>query len=160
DYNSVDAALWFVHALDRFLAYTKDRDTAQSLYPGLREILTHYETGTRFGIKADRDGLLAAGEPGVQLTWMDAKIGDHVGTPRIGKPVEINALWYNALRIGAEWANRFGSSEDAAHWTLLATRVEAAFNARFWYAHGRYLHDVVDADHCPGVDDSSLRPNQ
>ncbi len=114
-------------------------------------ILNGYYQGSRYGVRVDTDGLLAAGEPGVQLTWMDVKIGDWVVTPRIGKPVEIQALWLNALAIG-----RAGSS-DCSH---LYRRARATFQARFWNHERGCLYDVVDADHVPGRNDPSFRPNQ
>jgi glycogen debranching enzyme len=107
--------------------------------------------GTRYGIRADSDGLLCAGEPGTQLTWMDAKLGDWVVTPRIGKPVEVQALWINALRIGAAWSPRWQDMEVRAH---------AAFAARFPNPATDGLYDVVDADHVPGQVDGRIRPNQ
>src|SRR5439155_14393605 len=107
--------------------------------------------GTRFGIRMDRDGLLAAGVPGVQLTWMDARIGDRVVTPRIGKPVEIQALWLNALAIAA--------ARDSV-WQQTLERGRAAFLDRFWNGDRGFLADVVDVDHVPGACDESFRPNQ
>lgn len=160
EYNSVDASLWYVQALGRYYDYTHDDRTLRQLYPVLREILRHYERGTRYAIHAADDGLLACGEPGVQLTWMDAKIGDWVVTPRIGKPVEINALWHEALRVGAEWAGRIDQPEDAAGWSRLAERCAESFDRRFWNPVGDCLHDVVDCDHRPGTADDALRPNQ
>src|SRR5262249_36478431 len=114
-------------------------------------ILAGYATGTRFGIRADDDGLLAAGEPGVQLTWMDAKVGDRVVTPRIGKPVEVQALWVNALDVGAKFADVWSRYRDLAR---------AAFPGRFWNEARGCLCDVVDVDHVPGTVDGLLRPNQ
>jgi glycogen debranching enzyme len=114
-------------------------------------ILSGYAHGTRYGIRCNDDGLLAAGEPGVQLTWMDAKIDDWVVTPRIGKPVEVEALWLNALWIG---------SQDSAAWGDLFERGRAAFQQRFWNAAGGFLYDVVDVNHQPGTVDPSFRPNQ
>jgi predicted glycogen debranching enzyme len=160
DYNTVDAALWYIHAVGRYGDYTGDMAALESLYVAVRDILMHYELGTRHQIGMAADGLLAAGQPGVQLTWMDVKIGDWVVTPRIGKPVEINALWYNALRVGADLAERLGHSDDARHWAGLAARCVTAFNDRFWYTGGRYLYDVVDCDHQAGTADAALRPNQ
>jgi predicted glycogen debranching enzyme len=113
-------------------------------------ILDGCARGTRYGIRADADGLLAAGEPGVQLTWMDAKVGDWVVTPRIGKPVEVQALWLNALRIASAWSER---------WAPLYARGAAAFTERFWHEAG-YLYDVVDCDHQAGTADAAFRPNQ
>jgi predicted glycogen debranching enzyme len=151
DYNSVDASLWFIVAVHDFLnAAPPDPATEKILGAAAQKILTGYAAGTRYGIKADTDGLLHAGVPGVNLTWMDAKIGDNVVTPRIGKPVEINALWINALRIAARWT---------ADWAALEARATAAFCEKF-PAPGGGLYDVVDADHVAGKNDASLRPNQ
>jgi predicted glycogen debranching enzyme len=115
------------------------------------EILEGYFRGTRYGIRADSDGLLAAGVPGFQLTWMDAKVGDRVVTPRIGKPVEVQALWINALRIGARFSERWGE---------LAKKAGMSFAARFWNEKKGFLNDVVDCDHVKGTFDERLRPNQ
>ncbi|MCK6484976.1 MAG: glycogen debranching enzyme N-terminal domain-containing protein [Phycisphaerae bacterium] len=160
EYNTVDGSLWYVHAIGRYLDYTDDVRTVRELYPAVIEILTHYAQGTRYGIRVDADGLLAAGEPGVQLTWMDAKIGDWVVTPRIGKPVEVNALWYDALRVGEALARRFDDAARASKWNEAALHCMATFNARFWYERGGYLYDVIDCDHKPETHDASLRPNQ
>ncbi|HEY7480484.1 MAG TPA: amylo-alpha-1,6-glucosidase [Gemmatimonadales bacterium] len=157
EFNSVDASLWYVIAVHDYLRAVEaggrkisesDRDT---LADAVRAIISGYSRGTRFGIRLDRDGLLAAGEPGVQLTWMDAKVGDWVVTPRIGKPVEIQALWLNALRIAGEFTPEY---RDALEQGL------RSFNQRFWYADGGYLYDVVDVDHQAGAVDPTLRPNQ
>jgi predicted glycogen debranching enzyme len=157
EYNAVDASLWYVVAVHEFLeaCASAGRPAGGGVEATLRAaceaILHGYTAGTRFGIRADQDGLLRAGEAGVQLTWMDAKTGDHVVTPRIGKPVEIEALWINALRIGGvRWS---------ADWTVMADRAQAAFIARFPQPGGG-LFDVVDADHVAGTHDGSLRPNQ
>jgi predicted glycogen debranching enzyme len=171
EYNTVDATLWYFNALyqlDRYLTKQErisqvpisdaDRHLVGHLYPTLVEIIEWHQRGTRYGIKVDpRDGLLRAGVPGVQLTWMDAKVDDWVVTPRQGKPVEINALWFNALRTMAGFARQQDSPEDAARWTEMADRVAGSFQARFWNAEGGYLYDVIDG---PDGDDSSLRPNQ
>ncbi|MBV8526261.1 MAG: hypothetical protein JOY71_29820 [Acetobacteraceae bacterium] len=117
----------------------------------MKAILTGYAAGTRYGIRADADGLLRAGVPGTQLTWMDAKVGDVVVTPRIGKPVEIQALWINALRIGGMWS---------ARWRQMEARARSAFAARFPDPETGGPHDVVDADHVPGAVDARVRPNQ
>jgi predicted glycogen debranching enzyme len=153
EFNAVDAALWYVVAVHAFLDAAprfpaRDR---RRLIDAVSAIVAGYAGGTRYGIRADQDGLLAAGEPGVQLTWMDAKVGDWVVTPRIGKPVEIQALWVNALRIGAAFEPR---------WTDLGAHAEAAFAARFWDETRGILYDVVDVDHCPGTVDPTMRPNQ
>jgi predicted glycogen debranching enzyme len=158
EYNAVDASLWYIVAVHDFLRRAagwrglRARQVAR-LRDAIVAILDRYVSGTRHGIHADDDGLLAAGEPGVQLTWMDAKIGDWVVTPRIGKPVEVQALWLNALRIGAELAG-------AARWRVLLVGAEHSFVRQFWNAEGGYLHDVVDVDHEHGTADSTFRPNQ
>ena len=166
EYNTVDATLWYFNAiylLDRHLAQDGSlaagrQDLISDLYPTLADIVAWHLRGTRYGIKVDeQDGLLSAGEPGVQLTWMDAKVDDWVVTPRQGKAVEINALWYNALRVMVDLARRLNKPDDAARWTDMAERVSASFQARFWYAQGGYLYDVVDD---LGEGDTALRPNQ
>jgi predicted glycogen debranching enzyme len=157
-YHTADATLWFFHALSRYLAYTHDRATLQLLLPQLHDIFEHHVHGTRFGIGVDpADGLLRQGEEGYQLTWMDAKVGDWVVTPRRGKTVEINALWYNALRLMANWFSQLEGSESAAPVAELAEKVKASFNRRFWFEHGGHLYDVVDG---PQGDDPACRPNQ
>ena len=149
EFNAVDASLWFVVVAHEFLAAASAAPAVRAkLQDAASEILAGYARGTRFGIRMDRDGLLACGVPGVQLTWMDAKVGDRVITPRIGKPVEVQALWINALRLcGGRYAP-------------LADRAETAFRARFWNSAANCLYDVVDADHVAGRNDDSLRPNQ
>ena len=155
-YHTADATLWYFHALDRYLSLTEDRDTLMQLYPTMKEVIHHHRQGTRFNIGVDpKDGLLHAGAPGYQLTWMDAKVDDWVVTPRRGKPVEIQALWYNALRLMAGWADQLGESPDP--WREMAEQAEASFHERYWFADGGYLYDVVDAQ---DGDDRSLRPNQ
>ena len=157
EFNSVDASLWYVVAVgDFFAALSAARRRLPAaerlaLEGAVRAIVDGYASGTRYGIHVDVDGLLAAGVPGAQLTWMDAKIGDWVVTPRIGKPVEVQALWLNAL-----WVTR---DDSPARRDMLA-RGLAAFEARFWNEELGYLHDVVDVDHVPGTADASLRPNQ
>jgi predicted glycogen debranching enzyme len=159
-YNTADATLWFFHALNRYLERTKDLNTLESLLPGLVEIVDHHLRGTKFNIHVDpTDGLLFEGEKGYQLTWMDAKMGDWVVTPRRGKAVEINALWYNALRLLAGWLRETGDESAAERYEEHAGRAFASFNERFWFADGGYLYDVVDVEGGPG-NDSSLRPNQ
>ncbi|MFN8645586.1 MAG: amylo-alpha-1,6-glucosidase [Gemmatimonadales bacterium] len=152
EFNTVDASLWYVVAVHEYLEARGRVPAAerQRLLTAIEAILDGHARGTRYGIRMDADGLLAAGTPGVQLTWMDARVGEWVVTPRIGKPVEIQALWINALRIGAR-AN--------ARWGPIAERATDAFGARFWQAGG-YLADVVDADHVPGAVDDAFRPNQ
>jgi predicted glycogen debranching enzyme len=156
-YHTADATLWFFHALDRYLAHTQDLATLKQLLPQLEEIVAAHQRGTRFGIHVDADdGLLVQGQDGYQLTWMDAKCDGWVVTPRRGKAVEINALWYNALRLLERWQTDAGRS--AAETRAAATRVEASFNARFWNAAGGCLYDVVDRE--GGGDDDAFRPNQ
>jgi predicted glycogen debranching enzyme len=177
EYNTVDATLWYfygIYQFDRYIAETvgsgealiqeadlhlvADRHLVADLYPILSDILAWHRRGTRFGIKVDEgDGLLYAGEPGVQLTWMDAKVDDWVVTPRQGKAVEINALWYNALCVMGDLARKLDKPADAAGWTEMADQVAASFQARFWYPDGGYLYDLIDG---PDGDDAALRPNQ
>jgi len=157
-YNTADATLWFFHALSRYLAYSGDRTALPLLLPRLRDIIEHHLRGTDFGIGADpADGLLRQGAEGYQLTWMDAKVGDWVVTPRRGKVVEINALWYNALRLIERWVKSAEGEEAARPFGEAADRAERSFNERFWYGDGQYLYDVVDG---PQGDDPSFRPNQ
>ncbi len=157
EYNSVDASLWFVIVAYEYLraravaGLPEERAERDRLLAAVREILRGYARGTRYGIRADEDGLLLAGEPGVQLTWMDAKIGDWVVTPRTGKPVEIEALWLNALLAAR--------ALDPLFEELLA-RGLPAFRERFWDETRGCLYDVVDVDGVPGVVDASFRPNQ
>jgi predicted glycogen debranching enzyme len=153
DYNSVDASLWFVVAVAETLAQAPmvPPETRAALDDAVTAILDGYARGTRFGIHADRDGLLACGVPGLQLTWMDAKVEGEVMTPRVGKPVEIQALWIAALTHGANLDARHGDLRD---------RARAAFAKRFWNARRGWLNDVVDCDHRPGIVDDALRPNQ
>src|SRR5579863_1360129 len=159
EYNTVDATLWMFHAVFEFLRYTRDYEfVRRELYEPLTEILSWHERGTRYGIGLDSDGLLHAGAPGVQLTWMDAKVGDWVVTPRRGKPVEVNALWYCALRCMESWAMQL--AYDALEYGQLLTQVRENFARRFWYEEGGYLYDVVDVDGIAGQNDAALRPNQ
>ncbi len=157
EFNSVDASLWFVVAVGEFL-------DAASAWPGLLDaeqrrqlceaslaVVSGYHAGTRFGIRADADGLLRAGEAGQQLTWMDARVGDREITPRIGKPVEVQALWINALALAVRLDGRWGAALRTAR---------RAFADRFWADSRGYLADVVDVDHQPGLLDETLRPNQ
>ncbi len=168
EYNTADATLWYFHAIACVLAHNADdagesdaperRRLLSDLYPVLRRIVAHHLRGTRHHIHVDpNDGLLYAGEPGVQLTWMDAKVGDWVVTPRIGKPVEINALWLHALTRMTEWATILGATADATAYRRWLSQGRASFAARFWYAARGFLYDVVDG---PDGDDGSLRPNQ
>jgi predicted glycogen debranching enzyme len=156
-YHTADATLWFFHAIHRYVEHTGDRATLRQLLPKLTSIVEHHVRGTRFGIGVDpADGLLRQGEEGYQLTWMDAKVDGWVVTPRRGKAVEINALWYNALRLLAGWLRQEGDSL-AADIDAHAERARVSFNTRFWYPDGGYLYDVVDGEQ---GNDSACRPNQ
>lgn len=155
EYNTVDATLWYFEALRAYYEPTGDRKLLGEMFPVLKDILKWYERGTRYNIQMDKtDALIYAGEAGVQLTWMDAKIGDWVVTDRIGKPVEINALWYNALRTMAEFARQL--SEPSGQYDALADRVRVGFG-RFWNHQMGYCYDILDG---PDGNDLSLRPNQ
>jgi predicted glycogen debranching enzyme len=150
EYNTVDATLWFFEAARAYVAASGDsaffHDDLEAVF---RDIIAWHERGTRYGIRTDADGLLRCGEPGVQLTWMDAKVGDWVVTPRYGKPVEIQALWYNALKVMEEFTGNAAYGERA-------NQVAASFNRQFWNDAAHCLYDVVDGD----VRDGSIRPNQ
>jgi predicted glycogen debranching enzyme len=160
-YHTADASLWLVHAIGRYERLTGDLGLRRALAPAIAQIIERHLAGTRFGIGMDpRDGLLRQGAPGYQLTWMDAKVGDWVVTPRRGKAVEINALWYNALRLAEEWAQADGDAAVAERLGGIASQARDAFNARFWNAPAGYCFDVVDVEGRDGVDDPSLRPNQ
>jgi predicted glycogen debranching enzyme len=157
EYNSVDASLWYVIAAFDFLraadraGFNMTRSDSGSLFTAIQSILTGYANGTRYGIRADADGLLAAGAPGQQLTWMDARAEGREVTPRCGKPVEVQALWLNALAVAANISPR---------WRGLLERGRQHFAERFWNPATRSLLDVIDVDHQPGRNDGSLRPNQ
>jgi predicted glycogen debranching enzyme len=155
DYNTVDATLWYFEALRAYYNASEDDDLLHELFPVLADMIDWHCRGTRYNIHLDAtDGLLYAGEAGVQLTWMDAKVGDWVVTPRIGKPIEINALWYNALRTMAQFARRI--SKPHQEYDAIAERTLIRF-ARFWNPAKGYCYDVLDS---PNGDDDSLRPNQ
>lgn len=157
-YHTVDATLWFFHAVDRYLAHTVDRMTLRHLLPTLLDIVNHHVKGTRFGIGVDpADGLLRQGAQGYALTWMDAKCDGWVVTPRRGKPVEVNGLWYNALRLLEGWLREEGEGAEADRVGELAARTRESFDARFWFAEGGHCYDVVDGE---AGDDPALRPNQ
>ena len=157
-YHTADATLWYFHAIERYLAVTGDRETLQLLLPKLQDIVAHHVRGTRFGIGVDpADGLLRQGEIGYQLTWMDAKVGDWVVTPRRGKAVEINALWYNALRLLEKWVREEQGAEAAKALADQAEKARISFNQRFWNAEGGYLYDIVDGAQ---GQDAACRPNQ
>jgi predicted glycogen debranching enzyme len=156
-YHTADATLWFFHAIHRYLLSTGDRTTLRQLIPTLKSIVEHHLAGTRFGIGVDpQDGLLRQGQEGYQLTWMDAKVEDWVVTPRRGKAVEINALWFNALRLLADWLREEGDPMAPAM-EEHAERARESFNRRFWYEEGGHLYDVIDGEH---GDDPACRPNQ
>jgi predicted glycogen debranching enzyme len=158
-YHTADATLWMFHALDRYVTETGDFAILRRLLPTMQEIVRQHVRGTRFGIGVDpADGLLRQGAGGYALTWMDAKYEGWVVTPRRGKAVEINALWYRALRVLERWLAREGRAADARAVGEAAERARASFNRRFWYAAGGYLCDVVDGE--DGTDDAACRPNQ
>lgn len=157
-YHTADATLWFFHALDRYLQAMNDRETLREVLPVLQSIINYHLKGTRFGIGIDsRDGLLKQGEHGYQLTWMDAKVDDWVVTPRRGKAVEINSLWYNALRLLEGWLNEEDEKQSSQQISDHAEHARRSFNERFWYAEGNYLYDVIDGEN---GDDAACRPNQ
>ncbi len=157
-YHTADATLWFFHAVNQYVRVTGETDTLRLLLPTFVEIARHHLAGTRFGIGVDpADGLLRQGAQGYQLTWMDAKVDDWVVTPRRGKAVEINALWYNALRLLQQWTDEHGVAPTDIDFGAEAERARQAFNTRFWFEAGGYLYDVVDGEQ---GDDSSCRPNQ
>jgi glycogen debranching enzyme len=165
-YNAADATLWMFHAIDRYIVTTNDWTLLKELFPTLSGIVEWHIFGTDYGISVDpQDGLLWVGAgptltsvPDVQLTWMDAKVDDRIVTPRRGKPVEINALWYNALTLMEAWAVHL--SIDATEYSQLRSRVREHFASRFWYQEGGYLYDVVDVDGVLGSNDAALRPSQ
>lgn len=157
-YHTADATLWFFHALHRYLDFTDDRETLHAILPKLISIIDHHISGTRFNIGIDPvDGLLRQGADGYQLTWMDAKVGDWVVTPRRGKAVELNALWYNALCLMEKWLDEEKDTAGAMKMRAYAERTKESFNARFWNEVNGYLYDVIDGP--AGLDDS-CRPNQ
>lgn len=156
-YHTADATLWFFHALHRYDTVSGDHGLVQELLPVLEDIVEWHQRGTSFHIRVDADGLLAQGDEGLQLTWMDAKVDDWVVTPRRGKTVEINALWHNALILLGCWLARSGRGLLADGLAREARRCREAFNRRFWNARARRLYDVVDGDN---GDDDACRPNQ
>ena len=158
NYDTADASLWFIHAAHRYVELTGDRETLRDLLPDFEGIIRCYVDGTRFNICVDpADGLVTQGVPDKPLTWMDAKVGDWVVTRRRGKAVEINARWYNALKLVEGWVREEHGAARAGEYADRAAKCRAAFNRRFWYPDGNYLYDVVDGDH---GDDPALRPNQ
>ncbi|MEY2565319.1 MAG: hypothetical protein QOH88_3512 [Verrucomicrobiota bacterium] len=159
-YHTADATLWFFHALGRYLKKSEDRITLRLLLPVLIDIAEHHLRGTKFNIHVDpADGLLIQGQEGYQLTWMDAKMGDWVVTPRRGKAVEINALWFNALKLLEGWLREIGNADEAQRYADHAQRARDSFNQRFWFEEGGHLYDVVDVDG-GSANDPACRPNQ
>jgi predicted glycogen debranching enzyme len=156
EYNTVDATLWYFEAIRRYVHVSGDIALARELYPVLAGIIDCHVKGTRYGIRVLENGLLHAGEPGVQLTWMDAKLGDWVVTPRSGCPVEIQALWFNALKIVADLARRFAHTDDAQRYDQSAALLRSNFEPLFWNEVEGCLFDVVDGD----ARDPAIRPNQ
>ena len=157
-YNTVDASLWFFEAVWQYLQQTGDDDFIRTeIWPVLIRIITRHIAGTRFDIRATPDGLLRCGNPGVQVTWMDAKVGDWVVTPRDGKPVEIQALWYNALLVLAGLCDRYGAIDQAAGWRRRARQAAAAFEKLFWNEGAGCCYDRIADD---GTPDPAIRPNQ
>jgi len=158
EYNNVDGTLWYFVAIYKYLEHTNDTEfILKEILPVLKNIIDWHFKGTRYNIHVDEDGLLYAGEKGVQLTWMDAKIGDWVVTPRMGKPVEIQALWYNTLNIFSKLLEMNGQEEDARIVCIDANKAKKSFLQKFWFEEGYYLHDVIDEKENP---DATLRPNQ
>ncbi|MBI4391200.1 MAG: glycogen debranching enzyme family protein [candidate division NC10 bacterium] len=157
EWGGIDGSLWFVHACERYLAATGNVEAVRAdLYPALAEVMRHHVAGTRYGIRVDADGLLTGGEPGLQLTWMDAKVGDWVVTPRQGKAVEVNALWHNACVAMAALSEACGLPRDAARYRQAAGVAASSFNRLFWNEAAGCCYDVVDGD----ARDARIRPNQ
>ncbi len=157
EFNTADATLWFFEAARAYAAATGDyKFLREELYPVFTGIIDFHIQGTRYNIRMMENGLLNAGAPGTQLTWMDAKVGDWVVTPRSGQPVEIQALWYNALKIMEELAQRFGDETLRKRYSTLASMVSEGFNRLFWNNEKNCLYDVIEN----GAADSSIRPNQ
>ena len=157
EYNTVDASLWYIQAVYQYLRFAKDLKTIRKdLYGVLKEIIEYYQKGTRYNIHMDSDGLICAGVEGVQLTWMDAKVGDWVVTPRIGKAVEINALWYNALKIMSFLAREMDLNNESSDYAILAQKASKSFNEVFWFAEGQYLYDFINGE----TKNTAIRSNQ
>jgi len=156
EYNTVDATLWYFEAIRAYYEHTGDAELVRKLYPALEDIIGWHVRGTRYGIKLDSSGLLTSGAPGVQLTWMDAKVGDRVVTPRYGKPVEIQALWFNALRTMEDFAALMGDADAQKRYREMAAVARWSFNRVFWNIEAGCLYDVVNG----GPPDASIRPNQ
>jgi len=159
EYNTVDATLWYFQAISQYLATTRDMDLARELYPVLIDIVGWHDRGTRYGIHTAEVGLLSAGEAGVQLTWMDAKVDSRVITPRTGKAVEINALWHGAFCVLADIAKALARNGEIGRWTERAAAIGRAFNERFWIESEGRLYDLIDGPD-GALPDASLRPNQ
>ncbi len=158
EFNSVDSTLWMFHAVHEFLCYMRDYDFVRAeLYPALAEVIAWHQRGTRYGIRVNAGGLLHAGGPGVQLTWMDARVEGREVTPRTGYPVEIQALWHNALRVMAHLASVFGDAAESARYGALADRCHERFAQTFWNLEAGCLYDVIGGD---GQPDAAIRPNQ
>ena len=158
EYNNVDGTLWYFISVHKYLEATNDKEfVLKEILPVLKDIIDWHFRGTRYSIRVDADGLLYSGEHGQQLTWMDARIDDWVVTPRMGKPVEIQALWYNALKVFAGLLNLNEQEHDAFKVNLTAEKAKDSFIRKFWFQEGNYLYDTIDEN---GVPDSSLRPNQ
>lgn len=156
-YNTVDASLWYINAVQEYIKYTGDYDFVKGeVFETCKSIMGSYEKGTLFGIKMDEDCLVSAGEEGSQLTWMDAKVGDWVVTPRMGKPVEINALWFNALCIMADLSAKFEETDLEKHYRETAEKTKKSFNEKFWNQRENCLYDVITDN----LKDASFRPNQ
>jgi predicted glycogen debranching enzyme len=155
-YQGADVALWYINAAYHYILYTDDQPTGRRLLETLQQIIRHYSQGTKLGIATDADGLIKSSVPGLPTSWMDAQVVDWVVTPRPGRPVELNALWFNALRIVAELTARWGKPGAADEYRALAARVHVAFNRRFWNADRKCCYDVLE-DHGP---DAAIRPNQ
>lgn len=157
-YYTADASLWFIHAVKKYYDYTQDSVFLELIFPKIDEIIQAHINGTKFGIHMDsKDGLLKQGADGYALTWMDAKVGDLVVTPRRGKAVEINALWYNALMITIELMQKYHSGKKVDKLKEIAEFCKQSFNQKFWFSEGGYLYDIVEGE---GGNDSALRPNQ
>jgi len=158
EYNAIDASLWFIDAVERYLSYSQDKARVRAVaWPAIKQIIDGYRRGTRYDIHMDRDGLITGGVSGVPLTWMDAKVGDWGVTPRQGKPVEIQALWVRALEIGMRLATQFDELAYAGRCRRDRARAVQSFRMKFWCEAGGYLYDVIDG---PEGSDTSIRPNQ
>src|SRR5260370_10705143 len=162
DYGSVDTTLWYFYALDYYLRITHHYEFLEEVIPDLKQCISRYVQGTHNGICVDQtDGLLSAQKPGKAMTWMNAYIDGTPVTPRAGKPVEVNALWYHALSLMYEWSqhlsHRSASGPNGSYYQQLLTQCKHSFQQRFWYAAGHHLYDVVDG---PEGDDTAIRPNQ